>query len=294
MSDGSVSVSSAIHGVLADAMAAQDDVVVLCEGRGGWADALEARFAGRVHFMPVSDHATAAVAVGMALAGKRPVVELSSTGRWSALAEVLHEASAVAGHAGFHAPVVWRVPYGGEAGSRIDASALAGLVASGVQVLTPRDAGSAAGLMRAALSSGRPTILLEPRALARTGGMVDARVCPIGAAQEVRAGRHATVATWGIGVETALKVAESLSSEGIDVAVVDMVSLSPLDVQGLSRLASATGRLIVASGPFEASFGQVVLTAAFYEAFLYLEAPPTVCLSTAVAVTSAVRAAVNY
>lgn len=294
MNDGHVTAASAAHQVLHDAMSAREEIVVLTEGEGSWADALAARFPDRVRAMPVSDRATAGVAVGLALGGRRPVVELTSTGRLLALAEVLADAVAVARGGQFAVPVLWRVPYGGEAGDRVDAPVLDALAALGVRVLVARDAHHAAALTRIALEGREPVVLLEPRALVRERGPVGALESVSGGCEQVCAGRELTVVAWGAGVAVGERAAERLASEGRSVEVIDLVSLWPIDAEGLADRVRRTGRVIVAAGAGDEAYARRVLQVATEGAFLYLEAPPAVCAATEAELVPAARAAITY
>jgi 2-oxoisovalerate dehydrogenase E1 component beta subunit len=293
MTDAPLLPAAAVHRVLAAAMERGEEIVVLTEGEGSWADALAARFPDRVRALPVSDRATAAVAVGLALGGRRPVVELSSTGRAHALAEVWADAVAVAGAGAFAVPVLWRVPYGGEAGDRVDAPVLDLLASLGVCTLIARDAARAAELTRLALTRTGPVVLLEPRALGRERGEASEAV-GAGVCEAVREGSHLTLVAWGEGVGVCEQVAERAEAEGFSVEVVDLVSLWPLDVQGLAARVQLTGRVVVAASGGDEAYARRVLQAATEGAFLYLEAPPVVCAANEPALSRAVRASITY
>jgi pyruvate dehydrogenase E1 component beta subunit len=244
---------------------------VLCEGEDPRHQGLDAE---RVIALPVADRANAAVAVGMALGGALPVLELSAPARLLACTEVLHEAAAIAS-AGEHAvPLVIRVPWGEEAG-RLDGAVL-DLLASipGLHAVVPRDAATASGLVQSALASRAPVVLLEPRRLASRG---DATSEPraLTAAEVVRPGLHVTLAAFGAGVATALQAADALAARGIEAEVVDLVAVAPVDAATLGRSIQQTGRLVVVCPESDPAFARRVCRTGLDEAFLYLEAPLT-------------------
>lgn len=281
--------AQAMTTALVGAMTADASLIVLTEGdspasTGGLAVAPD-----RVFALPVADRAAVAFATGLAWAGKRVVMEIASTGRLPALAEALVEACRA--RPGWATTVVLRIPSGAQAGV-LDASSidlLAGI--DGLNVVVPRDAGQAVALFRAALASPTPTILLESRALQRESAVVDDRMGSF-AGEVLRTGDHAVVITAGVGVHESMVAAHSLAGVGIEVSVVDLVCVSPLRPAAWLKQVVDTGRLVVATN--DATLGARVVSAVLADAFLYLEAPPTVVTSRAESIADAVRAALAY
>jgi pyruvate dehydrogenase E1 component beta subunit len=143
----------------------------------------------------------------------------------------------------------------------------------GLRVLVASTPGQAAGLLRFALASRSPTVLLEPRALyADRGPVLDTPTAP--AQRVVREGRHVTLATWGAGVQATRDAADRLAAEGIDAEVLDLVQLAPLDTAALGERVRATGRLVVVH-PDDPTMAHHVRAAAADAAFLFLESPLT-------------------
>lgn len=288
--------NQAIREALAGAMQADPGVVLLGDSVGrdggvaGTSHGLLQRFgADRVVDLPVADRAALGFAVGLALGGRRPVVELSSTGRLPAIVEVLADAARASG-GDFSVPLVVRVPYGTEAPG-LDRG-LGELLATGVTVACASDAVQAAGLLRTALSGAAPVVLLEPRAI--YGSRVAGGEVPVPyRVRLVRDGAHVTIAAWGAGVAAAEQAAEQLATEGISAAVLDLVALAPVDRQALGEILRRTGRLVVAHAGEPAVVG-LVRQAALDEAFLYLEAPMADAPEDATALVEAVRTAVRY
>ncbi len=145
--------------------------------------------------------------------------------------------------------------------------------------------GDAAHLLDAALDASDPVVLLEPGGvLAERGTALDA--LGLGKARVVRAGDDATVLALGEGVAAAMRAAEVVAGEGIDVEVIDLRWIRPLDVEAIGESVAKTGRVIVAG----ASAGALAL--AVQQAFLRLESPPTIAGTNDLA--STIRSSVQY
>lgn len=273
--------ADAVRSTLKHLMETSPTVTLLGEtvGRGGglWgssAGLLAAFGPDRVCDVPVSEHAMVGLAVGMALGGKTPVLELASTHRLAAVVEPLVEAAHLSQTPGFALSMVVRVPYGTEAGPRIDVP-IGDLCLAGVRVVCARSAHAASVLLTQAVEQSGPTVLLEPRRLHDTvsDGISDLTSCDTLYCHTLRRGSHLTLVAWGGQVSEALDVAEQLGSEGLDVEVIDPVSLSPLDADGLSASVRRTGRLVVLH-PGDLRLADRVVQTVVDGAFLYLEAPP--------------------
>ncbi len=284
--------ANAIRSVIEEALRDDPRVILLGEHVGETSTALRAQFGeDRVRATPVADGATVALAVGLAIGGRRPVVELADGGRLPAVVEALADAGRLS-RSGFEAPVVVRIPWGTEAdgidrpiGPWLDAL-------DGVTVVAPSDPGQAAGLLRAALTSTSPTLLLEPRRLMSLVGSI-----PDGPAQAtariLESGTDVTIAAWGTGVQPALAAAEALATEGISAEVLDLVALSPLDRTTLSASMQRTGRL-VAVHDTDPTLADRIRAVGLETAFLYLEAPLASALAESSAVARAARDAATY
>ncbi len=293
--------AAAIRGALDEALTAGSGVVILGEsvGRAGGvagttAGLLAAHGPDAVRDLPVADRAMLGFALGLAIGGKRPVVELTSSGRLLACAEVLAQAASIASAGEFGANLLVRVPYGGEAGDRIDRAVIDMLASiDGLRVVCPSDAAQAAGLLRSALASAGPVVMLESRARYRQRADVGVDSVPLDRARELRAGSHLTLAGWGGSVATCAGAADVLQREGISAQVVDLVSLVPIDRQRLGAWVRDTGRLVVVH-PSDGELAERVLRVGLDEAFLYLESPLAVAGDSTDAAAAAGRAAVTY
>lgn len=244
--------------------------------------------------MPVADRASAGVAYGLALAGRKVVLELADSSRLPAIVEVVAELGAIAQLGEFQPVLVVRVPYGQEA---IDLDVPVGrwfVNLPGVSVVCPTTAELASGLLRSALTRAGITIVLEPRALTDVRSAVTGAPVPF-AARWLRTGDRVTLASWGAAVELAAAAAETLAGEGIEADLIDLVALSPLDTRLLGERVRATGRLVIVH-PDDPSFARRIREVALEEAFLYLEAPLADIAASArrEGVVAAVRATVGY
>jgi pyruvate dehydrogenase E1 component beta subunit len=177
-------------------------------------------------------------------------------------------------------PVVFRGPNG--AASRVGAqhsqnyapwyAAVPGLV-----VIAPYDAADAKGLLKAAIRSEDPVIFLENELLyGRTFELpeLDDHVLPIGKARIMREGKDVTVVSYSIGVGMALEAATTLAAEGIDVEVLDLRTLRPMDTQAILDSLAKTNRLVVAEEGWPAcSIASEVIAVCMEQGFDLLDAP---------------------
>ncbi len=243
---------------------------------------LRARAPERVHLLPASDAALVGVAVGMAMGGARPVVELAGPDAlWGVLQQLGQEAATLSGE--FSAPVIVRVPMVPGAGDPTGLlTAIKGLTLAAAGV-----AADGAGLLQAALQASGPVVLLE-FADVLAAPLEPAESLPLGRARVARAGAHATALCWGAGVGAALAAADLLAGDGIALEVIDLRTLAPLDTATLGDSVGRTGRAILVGG------GAAALLDAVRAAFLRLEAPPVEVPADAAAIAAAARAALEY
>lgn len=264
--------------LLSERIRSGSDLLLLREGSGA-SDVVAAAWPDRVVDLPMSDRATAAVAVGAAQAGRAVVVEVADAGRLPALAEVLTEACAMARASEGGLTLVWRAPWRVVPGPGV-LDLLAGV--EGLVVAVARDGARAAALLGQLLDGRRPAVLLE--------AVDEARV--EGDGPSLRAGAHAVILAPGA-VGPALEAAAVLAGEGIEAEVLDPGVVAPLDPTLGDHVVRA-GRLVVAVPAGEAAFGRRLLQLGLDRAFLYLEAPPVVVTAEAAQIAAAVRAAVAY
>ncbi len=298
MSSSSLGIESALRDVLRASLSDGDRTVLLGEnlvelgGFDGSTQGLAADFADRVRDVPIADRAMVAMAVGLALGGRRPVVHLADTARLYGVLEPLAEAGRLARDSEFDVPLTIRLPYGQEAPGLDQpvGPVLADL--PGVEVWCASTPALAVGLLATALTKRNPTVLLQSRSLGAHRGRVPNE--PVSAEpREVRAGRHVTLATWGPALPVALRAAEALEAEGVSTQVIDLVTLAPLDHDWLGAHVRQTGRLVVVH-PGDPGLARHVRHAGLDAAFLYLEAPLGEAHAHPDAVVEAARAAVHY
>jgi pyruvate dehydrogenase E1 component beta subunit len=265
-----ISYAEAIREAIGQAMEADDRVFMLGEDIGVYGGAfgvsgdLYQRFGGdRIRDTPISELGIVGAAVGAALAGMRPIVEIQfSDFTNQAMDQIVNQAAKIHFMLGGAAdvPMVLRAPLGSGTGAAAQHSqSLEAWFAHvpGLKVVMPATAEDAKGLLLAAIDDPNPVIVLEHKLLYRTSGPVaeDAFRIPLGQTAVRRRGRDLTVVATGVMVSRALEAADVLGEEGIDVSVLDPRTLSPLDADPILEDVSATGRaLLVQEAPGHVGF----------------------------------------
>lgn len=257
----------AINQALADAMAADDSVVLLGEdvseagGAFGASRGLRERFGPeRVIDTPISEAAIAGAAVGAALSGLRPVAEIMFMDFTTLVMDALVNQAAKARFmfgGQRSVPLVLRTPHGGGLGAGPQHSqCLEAWFAHvpGLKVVCPADPASAYGLLRAAIADPDPVVFVENKALYAMKAQVPETmpVLEIGRAATVRPGRDVTIVAYGAAVHTALEAAGTLAGEGVEAEVLDLRSLQPWDEAAVLASLSRTHRLVVVHEAIEA------------------------------------------
>ncbi|EWM13730.1 pyruvate dehydrogenase E1 component subunit beta [Kutzneria sp. 744] len=279
----------ALNAALADAMAADDTVVVFGEDVGPLGgvfritDGLYGRFGdGRCFDTPLAESGIVGMAVGMAMNGFRPVVEM----QFDAFALPAFEQ--VVGHVAkmrnrtrgrLTLPMVIRVPYGGGIGAvehHSDSSEAYYAHTPGLTVVAPATPQDAYSLLRAAIDHPDPVIFLEPKRLYWSKAEADLSVHTgqIGTAAILRRGADATLIAYGGTVPLALQAAEAAAEEGRDLEVVDLRTLVPFDEDTAAASVRETGRaVVIAEAPGFASVATQVAADLTDRCFHYLHAP---------------------
>ena len=266
--DDEVKYGEALRRALADAL--RDDPTVFLAGvdigRAGGAfrvtRGLQDEFgAERVRDTPISEMGVMGAAVGAAMTGARPVVELMFDDFLGVcLDQIMNQAAKLRFMTGGAAevPLVIRTQYGaGRSAAAQHSQSLEGLVAAipGLTVVVPSTAPDAYGLLRSAIEDPNPVVFFENRHLYGRPGTApgpDHRV-PIGRAAVVRAGESLTVVSWGRLLHETMRAADELADRGVHVEVIDLRTLSPLDWPTIHESLKRTSRLAVvheAHGPF--------------------------------------------
>jgi len=286
----SLTIVEAVSDGLYTEMADDSSVVVLGEdvGKNGGVfratEALYEEFGGhRVIDTPLAESGIIGSAIGLALSGMRPVAELQFMGfSYPAFDQLVSHASRLRARSrgSYSVPMVVRMPYGGgiRAPEHHSESKEAFFVHEpGLKVVTPSTPYDAKGLLSAAIHDPDPVIVLEPKLIYRAfRGEVPERSYQIdlGTAAVRRDGSDISVFTWGAMTQPTLIAARELEEEGIDVEVVDLRSLSPLDTDTIAQSFQKTGRgAVVHEAPSTAGLGAEVVARIQEEALLYQEAP---------------------
>lgn len=279
--------AEAVRHALNDAMAEDDTIVLLGQDIAvgfpfGVTRGLVERYGReRVRDTPISEAATMGCGVGAALAGLRPVVEVDFSGfLLLAFDQLVNNAAKLRYMSGgqLRVPLVVRVgqgPLGSFAGQH--SMAIHGWLANvpGLAVCAPSSSQDAYDLMRWSLRQGDPVVFCEDMRLYRRKGSLNReRGVLEPRAHIARRGSDVTVLTFGYGVEAALSAAETVAEEGIDVEVVDLRVLSPLDEGTIAASTARTGRVLcVADDPLLGGFTATVAAVATERAHHALRAP---------------------
>lgn len=175
--------------------------------------------------------------------------------------------------------MVIRMPFAGEVGAAEHHSESPEAYfahTAGLKVVVPSDALDAYDLLRASIADPDPVIFLEPKSrywVKQTGELGGASL-PIGRGRVVKQGDACTLITYGAMVARCLEVAEAASEDGVELEVIDLRSLVPLDIDLIVESVSKTGRAVVVhEAPQTAGFGAEVVAQVAERAFLKLEAP---------------------
>jgi len=282
--------SSLLHAIresLRAALRSDPSVAILGEdiGRLGGLFGVTAGFAeefgeARILDLPWGEEALVETAIGMAQAGARPIVELQLADfAFSALEAVVRDLARARGSSGGRGcPVVIRIPFGGgvDGAAEFSESPEAHFVhVPGLKVAVPSGAETAPALLEAAIADDDPVVFLEPLALYHaTSEQAGGGLHGLGRARIVRRGDHATLLCWGAMVPRALKAASSVASRGVEVEVIDLATLAPLDEETILESVRKTGRLVVAhDAPRRGGFAGELAALAAEKAILHLEAP---------------------
>jgi pyruvate dehydrogenase E1 component beta subunit len=281
--------AGALNLALTDALSADERVVVYGEDVGPLGgvfrvtDGLASRFGEtRVFDTPLAEAGIVGTAIGMAMNGMRPVVEIQFDAfAYPAFEQITSHLAKLRNRSRgrIEMPVVIRIPYGGGIGGvehHSDSSEVFYAHTAGLRVVTPSTPDDAYTMLRAAIDSPDPVIFLEPKrqywAKAPIARRLDARSLTHAVVR--RPGSGVTLISYGAMATTALEVAEAGARLGYDVEVIDLRTLAPFDDATVSESVRRTGRAIVvheASG--FCGYGAEVAARLTESCFHYLEAP---------------------
>jgi len=283
-----MTMATALNRALADAIEADPDVVVFGEDVGALGgvfritDGLTERYGeDRCFDTPLAESGIVGTAVGMAMNGMRPVVELQFDAfALPAFDQVVSHVAKLGNRTrgALRMPMVIRIPTGGGIGGvehHCDSSEAYYAHTPGLTVVCPSTPQDAYSLLRAAIASADPVIFLEPKKLYWTKGEVDTSiVAEIGSARIAREGTDVTLLSYGSSVASCLEAAEIAAAEGRSVQVIDVRTLTPIDDATITAAVRATGRaVVVAEAPGYASVASEIQSRVFERCFEFLEAP---------------------
>lgn len=282
----SITYLEAIREAQYEALRDNPDVFLYGQDIGGFGGAFKAtknlgrEFPGRVFDAPISEDAMIGMAVGAAVEGARPIVEMqfadfSSVG----FNQIVNQAATLYWRTNTPCPITIRLPSGGTAGSGpFHSQSMEGIYAHypGLVILTPATVEDAYWMLLDSVKLDDPVIYCEHKFLyyhLKADGF--GQRMPIGKARIARPGRDATIVTYSAMLHESLRAAEELRLDGYEVEVVDLRSVKPMDSDTILASVARTGRLLVVgeSFPWGGTTSEVVARVAA-EAFHLLDAPP--------------------
>lgn len=285
-----MTVREALREAMAEEMRANPDVFIMGEEVAEYQGAykitqglLQEFGAKRVVDTPITEHGFAGVGVGAAMAGLKPIVEFMTFNfAMQAIDHIINSAAKTLYMSGgqMGAPIVFRGPNG--AAARVGAQHSQDYAAwysqiPGLKVVMPYTAADAKGLLKASIRDPNPVIFLENEILYGHSFEVpkmDDFVLPIGKARIHKTGKDATIVSFGIGMTYSVKAVEELAKEGIDVELIDLRTIRPMDLPTVIESVKKTGRLVTVEEGFpQSSVGDFISNTVQREAFDYLDAP---------------------
>jgi 2-oxoisovalerate dehydrogenase E1 component len=277
----------AVNLALREEMERDESVVVMGQDIGAFEGAfrttrgLHARWPRRVLDTPIAESGTIGIAIGAAVLGFRPVVEMQFADFISCgFNQLVNVAAKLYYRWQVPCPIVIRLPSGGGVGagpfhSQNDEGWFAQI--AGIKVICPATAADARGLLKAAIRDPNPVMLFEHKFLYRRIKEVlpaGDGLARIGEARVVRAGSHLTLIGYGATTWICLEAAAELAAAGVEAEVVDLRTLVPYDEETVTASVRKTGRaLIVHEAPLTLGFGAEIAARLADAAFPWLDAP---------------------
>jgi len=284
-----ITMREAISQAMWEEMERDPNVFILGEEVGVWGGSYAVtkgfydHFGGeRVRDTPIAEAAIIGAAIGSAMTGLRPIAELMTINfAFAAMDHIVNEAAKLHYMFGgqFMLPLVIRAVTGGGRQLGATHSQTPDAIFAhfpGLKVVAPGTPEDAKGLLKAAIRSNDPVLFLEHATLYQVRGEVPDGdyVIPIGKSKVQRPGKDVTIVTYSKGLEISMKAADELAKDGIEVEVVDLRSLRPLDMDPVIESFKKTNRAVVVEEGWK-SFGVgAEVSARIYEqAFDYVDAP---------------------
>ncbi len=277
----------AIRSALATALAEDPRVFLYGQDIGSFGGAFKAtyslaeKFPGRVLDAPLSEDAIIGVAIGAAIEGMRPVVEMQfadfSTCGFN---QIVNQAATLFYRTEVPCPIVVRLPSGGTPGSGpFHSQSMEALYAHypGLVVMTPGTVEDAYSMLLEAIAIDDPVIFCEHKFLYNhlKAEKLPDQAMPVGKARVSRPGRDATIVTYGAMLHESLLAAEDLAEDGYDVEIVDLRTVKPLDTDTVLASVARTGRLLCVSEAWPwGGVAAEVIARVSADGFGLLDAPP--------------------
>jgi pyruvate dehydrogenase E1 component beta subunit/2-oxoisovalerate dehydrogenase E1 component beta subunit len=283
----SITYLEAIREAQARALAEDDRVFIYGQDVGAFGGAFKAtknlarEFPGRVIDSPISEDAMLGLAVGAAIGGMRPIIEVQfadfSTVGFN---QMVNQAGTHYWRTGVPCPITLRLPCGGTSGGGpFHSQSMEAIYAHypGLVVMTPATVADAYHMLLDAVKIDDPVVFCEHKLLYYhlKGDLGAGDRLAVGRARIARVGRDLTIVTYGAMVHESTKAAEELAGEGIEAEVVDLRTVKPLDTDCIIASVARTGRLLCVGEayPWGGVTAEVVARVAG-EGFNFLDAPP--------------------
>jgi len=283
----SITYLEAIRAAQARALADDPRVFIYGQDVGAFGGAFKAtknlaqEYPGRVLDAPISEDAMVGLAVGAAIEGLRPIIEMQfadfSTAGFN---QIVNQAATLFWRTNVPCPIVVRLPSGGTSGSGpFHSQTMEAIYAHypGLVVMTPATVADAYSMLLEAVALDDPVIFCEHKLLYYhlKADKLPTEALPVGKARLAREGRDLTIVAYSAMVHEALAVAEELQPDGWEIEVVDLRSVKPLDTDTVMASVARTGRLLCVgeSWPWGGVTAEVVARVAS-EGFGLLDAPP--------------------
>jgi 2-oxoisovalerate dehydrogenase E1 component beta subunit len=256
-----ITLVEAVNQALAYEMAHDKDVIVLGEDiavNGGvfrtTVGLLEKFGADRVLDTPLAESMIAGMTIGMAAQGLKPVAEFQFCGFiYSAFDQIISHASRLRNRTRgrLSCPLVYRAPYGGgihapEHHSESTEALFAHI--PGIRVVIPSSPAKAYGLLLAAIRDPDPVLFLEPKRIYRLVKQEvpdDGVALPLDKCFIVKEGSDVTLVTWGAMIKETMEAAEQLAHQGISAEIIDLATISPIDINTILSSVEKTGRCVI-------------------------------------------------
>lgn len=283
----SITYIDAIHQAQAELLKDDESVFLYGQDIGKFGGAFKAtkgfqeEYPDRVLDSPISEDAMIGMAVGAAINGMRPIVEMQFADFSSvAFNQIVNQAGTHFYRTGVPIPITVRMPCGGTPGSGPFHSQMVESIYShypGLVVATPATVSDAYYLLKEAAQLDDPVIFCEHKFLYRwlKSQAIESDELSLGQARLTRTGKHATVVTYSAMVHEAVRAADRLAEEGWQIEVVDLRTVKPLDMDTVIASVARTGRLLALGEGFP--WGGVtseVISRVVAEGFHLLDAPP--------------------